>query len=126
MAAEHGKLFHTYIWGKNGIADALRVLNHEDYGTDLIRILFKFYLNPIPYELANLKEMESYRKQEKSIGIPIIVNEDNFFSRSEAERRSFLKQAILEKLCLLEERSKKRKLETDIGKLKQDVETILH
>ena len=124
-ATEKGKLFRTYIWGTEGICSTLKILNHQDYGKDLFRILFQFYLNPIPLELANLKEIESYRKKEKSIGIAIIVNDDNFFNKPEAGRRLFLRGSIFEKLCLLEDVVKKKKLDTDIGKLKIDLERIL-
>jgi hypothetical protein len=125
-AAERGKLFRTYIWGENGIATPLRKLNHEEYGEDLSTILLQFYLNQIPYELSSLREIENYRKKEKSIGIPIIINEDNFFSRTEDERRLFLTKTIFDKISLLEETVKKKKLDTNINKLKRDVENILH
>jgi hypothetical protein len=124
-ASEKGKLFRTYIWGTDGISDTLETLNHQDYGRDLVLILFQFYVNPIPYQLAHLKEVESYRKKEKSIGIPIIVNEDNFFSKPETERRRFLRESILQKLRLLEGVVKKKKLDTDVTKLRIDVERIL-
>lgn len=124
-ATEKGRLFSSYIWGTDGISNILKNLNHQDYGKDLIRILLQFYLNPIPCELANLKEIESYRKKEKSIGIPIIVNENNFFNKSVTERRRFLRSSIFKKLCLLEDVVKKKKLDTDIGKLKIDLERIL-
>jgi hypothetical protein len=76
-------------------------------------------------ELQKLKEIESYRKNEKSIGIPIIVNEDNFFSKSEEGRQEFLRQSIFQKLELLAEVVKKKKLDTDMELLKSDLEKIL-
>ena len=78
----------------------------------MMMILFEFYVNPIPYLQQNLKEMGSYRKNEKSIGIRIIVTDENFFSKSEEERYIFLKQSILQKLDLLAEVVKKKKLDT--------------
>ena len=123
-AKEQGRFFRTYIWGEEGICDALKKLKHSDYGSDLAIILFQFYLNPIPYELDNLKEIESYRKKEKSIGIPIVVNQDNFFCRTDAERRGFLKTSILEKLDLLEDVVKNKKLDSNIKKLKSDLEIL--
>jgi hypothetical protein len=124
-ALERGELFRAYIWGADGICNTLKKLYHSDYGSDLVLILFQFYVNPIPEELAHLKRIESYRKNERSIGIPIVVNEDNFFNKPETEKRLFLTNSVFEKLSLLEEIVKKRKLDTDIGKLRKDLETIL-
>ena len=88
-------------------------------------ILFQFYVKPIPYEQKNLKEIESYRKKEKSIGVPIIVNDENFFSKAEKVRYSFLKQAIFYKLDILTELFKKKKLDTKMDSLKEDLQRIL-
>lgn len=124
MGDEQGALFRTYIWGEKGIGETLKKLSYENYGKDMKRILFQFYVNPIPYELQNLKEIENYRKKEKSIGIPIIVNEENFFSKSESERVNFIKISILQKLDLLSEVVKKKKLDTNIESLKTDFQGL--
>ncbi|MDD5138976.1 MAG: hypothetical protein PHY43_01805 [Verrucomicrobiales bacterium] len=126
LAKEQGDLFRTYIWGEKGICDNLKKLKNEDYGKDLVLALFQFYVNPIPYELQNLKDIESYRKKEKSIGIPIIVNNENFFRKSEEERYDFLKQTILQKLDLLAAVVKRRKLDTKIKLLKSDLQKVLN
>lgn len=125
-AKKQGDLFRQYVWGDKGICDALKKLNRDDYGKDLKLALFQFYVNPIAYELDNLKEIEAYRKNEKSIGIPIVVNDKNFFSQTEEGRYSFLKQAILQKLDLLVEVVKKKKLDTNIEQLKIDLLQILN
>ncbi len=125
LATEQGKLFRTYIWGEKGMCDTLKKLRYEDYGKDMILILFQFYVNPLPIQVQNLSEIESYRKKEKSIGIPIIVNNENFFSKSEEERYNFLKQSILQKLELLAEVVKRKKLDTKIEMLKSDLQKIL-
>ncbi|MEI6697356.1 MAG: hypothetical protein WCO13_14980 [Bacteroidota bacterium] len=124
-AKKQGDLFHEYVWGKKGICDTLKKLNQEDYGKDLKLALFQFYVNPIAYELDNLKEIETYRKNEKSIGIPIVINDKNFFSKSEEERFSFLKQSIFQKLELLDEVVKKKKLDTKMELLKADLQKFL-
>ncbi|MBB1646776.1 hypothetical protein [Sphingobacterium sp. UME9] len=126
MGDEQGVLFRTYIWGDKGIGDVLKALRYEDYGNDMKRILFQFYVNPIPYERQNLKEIEPYRAREKAIGVPIIVTHENFFSKSEEERYSFLKQTILQKLDLLAEVVKKKKLDTKIDLLKADLQKFLN
>lgn len=117
--------FRGYVWGEKGICEALKKLEHEDYGNDLILALFQFNVMPTAIELQRIKEIEPYRAKEKSIGIPIIVNEDNFFSKSETERYQFLKDSILAKLDLLADVVKKKKLDTNMDLLKADVEKVL-
>ena len=124
LATEQGRLFRTYIWGEKGICDTLKQLNYADYGKDLILVLFQFYVNPLPHMEQILKEIEPYRKKEKSIGIPIIVTDENFFSKSEEGRFNFLKQSILKKLDLLTEVVKKRKLDTNIELLKTNCQRL--
>lgn len=125
LAVEQGKLFRSYIWGENAISNTLKKLRSENYGKDLMIILFQFYVNPLPIELQNLKGIENYRKKEKAIGIPIIVTDENFFSKSEEERCNFLKQSIIQKMDLLAEVVKKKKLDTNMEQLKVDLEKIL-
>ena len=126
LASEQGELFRAYIWGEKGICETLKKLKHQDYGEDLILILFQFYVCPLPIELEDLKEIERYRKKEKAISIPIIVNNENFFSKSEEARYAFLKQSILKKLDLLAEIVKRRKLDTKMDLLKSDLEEVLN
>lgn len=117
--------FRPYIWGDRGICDKLEKLKIKDYGNDLILVLFEFNVKPTPIELSYLREIESYRKKEKAIGIPIIVTDENFFSKTEEERYRFLKETILNKMDLLENVVKKKKLDTDVKKLKADIDRIL-
>lgn len=125
LANEKGKLFRAYLWGEKGISEALKKLKNENYGKDLMIILFQFYLNPLSFELQNLSKIENYRKREKAIGIPIIVTDENFFNKSEEDRYIFLKESILEKLELLDEIVKMKKLDTNIELLKRDLRNIL-
>ncbi|MCH8622567.1 hypothetical protein [Undibacterium sp. TS12] len=124
QAKEKGGVFRTYIWGDAGISKILKKLRSSDYGSGLNIILFQFYLNPLPYELNNLKEIENYRKKEKSIGIPIIANSENFFDREENERYQFLRSAILGKISLLENVVKRNKLDFNVEKLRADLGRI--
>lgn len=124
-AEQKGELFRSYIWGETGIGDTLKKLRHEDYGKDLVMILFQFYVNPIPYLLENLKEIENYRRKEKAIGIPIIVDDENFFNKSEEERQKFLKHSIFQRLDVLARVVKQKKLDTNIDLLKSDLLKIL-
>lgn len=117
--------FQTYIWGSKGICETLKKLKHEDYGKDLVLVLFQFNVKPTLMELQKLKEIEPYRKNERAIGIPIIVNDENFFSKSEEGRYSFFKQSILQKLDLLAEVVKNKKLDTKMELLRTDLQNIL-
>jgi hypothetical protein len=121
-----GELFRSFIWGEKGISKRLKELKHADYGKDLVLILFKFYVNPIPYLRNHLREIERYRRNERSIGVPIIVNNDNFFSRIEAERMNFLKHAILQKFDLFKGVVKRNKLDTNIEQLRHDTEALFN
>lgn len=119
------ELFDTYIWGEFGIRDPLKTLKRSDYGEDLKLALLQFYVLPLLEQLAYLKEIERYRPKERSIGIPIIIHDENFFNRSDYERRAFLRTAILEKLDLLARVVKRNKLDTNIELLKADVAKVL-
>lgn len=123
--ADLANTFRVYIWGNSGICDTLKKLKHQDYGNDLTLILFQFYVKPIPLELQSLKEIDGYRKKEKSIGIPIIVTDENFFSQSEEGRYNFLKQTVLQKMDILTEVVKKKKLDTKMELLKADLQKLL-
>ena len=118
-AIKRGDEFRTYIWGEKGIDVLLKLLSYVDYGKDLKRILFQFYIMPCDYERKHIKEIEQYRKKEKAIGIPIIV-ERSFFQLSETERRKFLVSSMLSKFNLLGNVVKNKKLDTNMTKLVHD------
>ncbi|GCB34057.1 hypothetical protein [Bacteroides faecalis] len=120
-----GDLVSSYIWGERGIDNKLEKLKSVDYGEDLKLALFEFYVKPTPVELKYFKEIESYRKKEKAIGIPIIITDENFFNKSEEERYEFLKVSIMQKMDLLEAVIKRRKLDTNMKQLKSDLVKLL-
>jgi hypothetical protein len=117
---EKGRLFRTYIWGEKGIDDKLKQLKNSSYGKDLELILVQFYV----YALQDLKPFE-YRKREKSISIPVVINDENFFNLSDVERYDFLIKTLLAKIDLLTEVVKEKKLDTNIELLKLDLKKIL-
>lgn len=123
--ARSAVVFRPYVGGNNGLDRGLKSIKHRDYGKDLAFVLLMFYVRPSIAELMKLKEIESYRKTEKSIGIPIVVNDENFFSRTETGRLEFLRNSIKRKLDLLAEVVKKKKLDTNVELLKADVEKAL-
>lgn len=125
LALAQGQQFRLYLWGENGICPVLKKLEHKAYGKDLGLILLQFYVNPMPFSLQHIKEIERYRPKEKSIGLPIIVNQENFFSQTEEARRIFLRNAILQKLALLAQVITKKKLDTNIDLLIADVQKLL-
>src|SRR5690606_38008387 len=119
-AEKQGEQFRAYIWGEKGdksLSITLKKLKYQDYGNDLKTILFQFFVNPIPYQRMHLKEIENYRKNEKSIAISIIIDDENFFMKNENGRINFLKETILSKVEKLSEKIKRTKLDTDIDKL---------
>jgi len=69
--------------------------------------------------------METYRNGEKSIKIPIIVNHEIFFNKSEEQRFDFLKQSILIKLDLLTDLKNKKNLDTKVDLLESDLQILL-
>ena len=119
-----GNVFSSYIWGDKGISDILAKLKHEDYGKDLELALFQFNVKPFQNALQHIREIEYYRRKEKSIGIPIIVTDENFFNQSEEGRYEFLKQTILRKLDLLAAVVKRRKMDTKMELLKSDLQKL--
>ncbi len=123
LAQEQSALFRSYIWGEKGIAGRLKSLDRSAYGSDLCLVLFQFNVNPSTE--TKLREIENYRKKEKSIGIPVVVNEENFFSKPEEERLRFLRKALLDKMKFLEKVVKRNKLDTRMDQLKSDLERIL-
>lgn len=124
-AKKLGDLFREYIWGKKGISELLKKLSSDKYGIDLVLVLFHFYVIPLPYELESLKEIESYRKKERAIAVPIVVNNENFFSLRKKDRYLFLKHSILQKIDVLENVVKKKKLDTNILLLREDLQILL-
>ena len=63
--------------------------------------------------------------KEKSIGIPVILDQENFFKLTETDRQKFFHSTILKRLELLREKVKRNKLDLDIEKLKIDTDKIL-
>ena len=118
-------LFRKYIWGEEGIDQYFKQLYHSHYGSDVELILFQFYPKPHHSMLPHLQRIiGNYRKSEKSFGINIIIDDD-FFTATHSERYVILKKIIFNSLDLLAERIKKKKLDTDISKLKSDLQKIL-
>ena len=124
---EQGDEFRSYIFGENGIRNFLKKLKYNDYGTDLKLILLQFYVNPIPYMLQNLKSIETYRKKEKSIGIPIIIDQSFFSLKLVSEKIDFLKSVILYKISNdLHNTVKLKKIDIDFSLFKHDLEELLN
>ncbi len=122
---EQGKLFRTYIFGESGLSQVLKKLHKEEYGYDLVLILYEFYVNPLDIKIKKLKEIGIYRKKEKSIGIPIIINKENFFSKNDAEKKIWIKETIIKRIDLLDKKVKANKLDTKLNNLKNDLNEIL-
>lgn len=117
--------FRDYVWAKTGLANMLEMLKYKNYGKDLELILFQLYVFPGSEELESIKQIERYRPSEKSIGLSIVITQENFFDKTELDRRIFLGTSIMARLVLLAELVKRKKLDTDIDKLKLDVQALL-
>ena len=89
------ELVKIYLWGVKGLKELVKSLKWPAYGQDLHLILFEFYIKPIPALRDALKEIGSYRRKEKSIGIPIILDNDNFFDLDEISQYKFLQSTII-------------------------------
>ena len=120
------ELVKDYLWSDSGLKNKLAHLKWKNYGQGLQIILFQVYVKPIPYLRKNLREIENYRPKEKSIGIPIILDNENFFKLSETDRQQFFAESIVEKLGLVELKVKRNKLDFDISQLITDVKKALN
>ncbi len=119
-------LVKSYLWSENGFQYKLAHLNWKKYGTGLQKILFQIYVKPIPFERKNLREIEKYRPKEESIGIPIILDKENFFNLSESQRQQFFADTILEKLGMVELQVTRNNLDFNISLLIDDVKKSLN
>lgn len=124
-AQEQGKIFRNYIWSEKGIDSSIKTLNRFCYGNDLELILFQFYLNPVSLQIKELEDIAIYKKRERSIKIAIIINNANFFSRDEKQRQDFIRSAMIRKMDLLEDIVIKKKLDTKIDQLRNDLMKVL-
>ncbi|MDB5223795.1 MAG: hypothetical protein JWN83_2462 [Chitinophagaceae bacterium] len=121
---EDKDLIKRLVWGANGLKNKLRFLKWTAYGKDFHLILFQFYVKPENHLLDNLRDIENYRRKEKAIGIPLIVQED-FFKLSDANQQKFIAITIRNKLELLREKIRRNKLDLDMDKLKYDIDKLL-
>jgi hypothetical protein len=119
------ELVKKYLWGDKGLKERLKSLKWQEFGEDFNLILFEIYVKPIPYLRDALKEMGNYRRKEKSIGITVILDQENFFSIAEIDRQKFFHSTILKRLELLKEKVKRNKLDLDIEKLKVETDKLL-
>jgi predicted DNA binding CopG/RHH family protein len=125
ISIEQGKLFNFYIWGDNGISNILKLLKRNNYGSDFNLILFQFKIKPFQSQMQLIKEVENYRRKDKSIGINIIINDSNFFDKSESDRKIFLKKSIIQGFNKIDKVIRRNKLDTNFEKLSLDLENIL-
>jgi hypothetical protein len=121
----HQELVKQYLWGDGGLKEQLKTLKWQTYGQDFHLILFEFYVQPISSLRDALKEIGRYRRKEKAIGIPVILDQENFFKLNEVDRLKFLHLTILSRLELLKEKVTRSKLHLNIEKLKSDSGKLL-
>lgn len=119
-AIKKGDMFRSYIWGEAGLDRFLKKIQYSDYGQDLKRILFQFYVLPCDYERVHIRNIENYRKREKAIGISIIIESD-FFQYSDTQRKCILVSSIISKIEELKEIIEKNSLDTNFEQLVLDL-----
>ena len=119
-AIRKGELFRSYIWGEIGLDCFVKRIVYSDYGQDLRRILFQFYVLPCDYERMHILTTEKYRKREKAIGLPIIIEHD-FFRHSDIQRKRFLVSSVISKVEGLKEMIERNKLDTNLKQLILDL-----
>lgn len=119
----NNELVQAHIWGEGGIKQMLKDFPSDRYGKDLSLILLRFIVCPVDYLRQNLKDVGPYSKTDKSVDLMIVLEED-FFKKSIASQKTYLAESIQSKLDLLVDICKRKKLDTDINKLKMDVEKI--
>ena len=119
-AIKKGDMFRSYIWGEAGLDRFLKKIQYSDYGQDLKRILFQFYVLPCDYERVHIRDIENYRKREKAIGISIIIESD-FFQYSDAQRKYILVSSTISKIEELKEIIEKNRLDTNFERLVLDL-----
>lgn len=123
-AEKRGDIFRSYIWGDDGIDSLIKQISYYDYGRDIRRILIQFYVMPCDYERMNIKEVESYRKKEKSIAVSIIIEE--YFFNTVKDRKDIISSSIISSIEKLENIIRKRNLDTNIKQLVSDLRNILY
>lgn len=119
-----GDMFRSYIWGEAGFDRFMKRIPYSNYGQDLKRILFQFYVLPCDYERMHISDIENYRKREKAIGISIII-ENDFFQYSDAQRKCILEFSIISKIEGLKEVIEKNRLDTNFEQLVLDLKQEL-
>lgn len=100
-------------------------LNYQDYGSDIELILLEFHLFTNHETAKHYEDLENYRPKEKSIAANILIYNENFFDKSDDERRKFLAQSILSRISALQKRLARTNLDTNIDKLVIDIENSL-
>ena len=121
---QQGNAFRGALMGDGGIARQMSVFLHRDYGVDLRSIEFQFHILPDSYERNSIHTITPYAKSLRQICVSIIVEEE-FFAMSEPKRVAWIKQKLLWVMPLVEEEVKKRRLDTQIDRLSDEVKIVL-
>jgi hypothetical protein len=125
-AFEKGRLFRKYIWNENGINNILKGFDCKNYGNDVEMILFEFYINPIMEQFKYIAKGFTFKKKQKAIGIPIVITDDNFFNKPENIKIQIIKETIVEKMILLFEYIKNKKINIQLDILINELKNKLY
>ncbi len=123
-AMSQGNEFRQLLYGDKGMLSPLKEISAADYGHDLEHIAFDFHINPCDFEINDIRAVGAYRKKIHSIDVAVIVGED-FFRKADEERRQWVKGQIQERIRQVGLITSRQKLDTDIERLLQDLESRL-
>ncbi len=121
---EKGKTFRSFIWGEQGLDKIFKKLEAQNCGVDIELILLQFYVEPLKIERDNMKEIFEYRRKERSVGVPIII-ESEFFSLSSPKKIKYLERKVFEALDKVNELVNSKNLDTNISLLKSELIYLL-
>lgn len=124
---EAGALFDTYVWGEQGIRTLVeKGLAGRRYGKDLKLILIQYYVEgTYPVNGPDQPTVSRYSTKDKSISVSIPVRKEDFHNVDSAGRKRFIVDSIRTALSLVEERSRKKKLDLRYEELRRDLDTVL-
>jgi hypothetical protein len=118
-------IFRPYIYTENGIATFIDRYLKDNYGTGLNLILFSWICYEPGSVITPLFRRVRYRKSEGSVEVKVNVTYENFFGKSEEERRLFVVESIEIGLSLVRDKLRwKKEIDFDFDLLAKDFQQI--
>ncbi len=123
---EAGDLFDIYVWGAHGIRTLVeKGLAGRTYGKDFELILIRYYVEgKHPVNGPHKPTVSRYSAKDKNISVSIPVRREDFHNLDSKGRKRFIVDSIRTALALVEERSRKTKLDLHYEELCKDLKGI--